>query len=411
VGRQLLGVSPRRRIVVLATVAALAGVSPVASQSIPIGTFSLVATHPEAAAYPALGNALVGLTPWHGRLFTGYGHWVEFFGLPNFAIRAYDPAADVLVEQFVTGAEGIWNYRSIGDKLYAPVTDPSEGVDYVVGVPWQSRDAAPGTKRLFDMAGLGADLFMVGSTGADAVVWRSSDEGQTWQEALRITKQDQRDLETHFGFALVTEGNLYVQAYGVGWSGAHPTSKVFDGTSWSDGPNLLPDWRYKGWKPTPFGRDAIYLSGEPGNAAMALMRFDGVQANEIQTPYRFWDFVVAGDYLYALVVEPGAPLWAPEIRRTRDLTTWTHVAEAPTDSRSLGILGQTLYIGATAGRLFEYSEPLRELGPRRSSRTPRISSEPDPALVVSHSAVVRQKTAYQKKKRAGTPRPLPVRQY
>lgn len=346
-----------------------------AGQSIPAGTFNLVAVHPEASVYPSLGNSLVGLTPWKGRLYTGYGHWLQFFGIPNFAIRAYDPGADLLIGDFVTSAEGIWNFRPIGDKLYAPITDPSDGVDYALGEPWENRDVVPGTKRMFDMAALGSDLFMVGSTGSDAVAWRSSDGGQTWQESLRVSKQDPNDMETHFSFAMVLGGKLYVQAYGVGRSGAHPSSKVFDGTSWSDAPSLLPDWRYKGWKPTAFGDEIVYLSGEPGNASLALLRFDGVQATEVQTPFRPWDFFGAGDYLYALVVDPGAPLWAPDIRRTKDLTTWTDVAVAPTNSRSIGILGQSLYVGATEGRLFKYSEPLLELAPRRGSRRPVESPE------------------------------------
>jgi hypothetical protein len=352
----------------LTVLVAVSGVAPTTSSRAQEGTFSLVGVHPEAAAYPAVGNSLVSLTPWKGRLYAGYGHWLEFYGIRDFAVRAYDPAANELVSHRITRAEAIWNFRPIGEKLYAPLTDPFSEIDYVVGEPWEDRDAVVGATRVFDMASSdGSDLFMVGSTGADAVAWRSTDGGQAWQESLRVSKQDPNDLETHFGFALAAGGKLYVQAYGVGRSGAHPASKVFGGGGWSDGPNLLPDPGYKGWKPTAFAGSTLYLSGEPGNPALALLRFDGERAVEVPAPFRIWDFFVAGEYVYALVVDESAPLWAPVIRRTRDLITWTDVGVPPTNSRSIGILGDSLYVGATGGRLFKYSEPLGQPPSRRPS--------------------------------------------
>ena len=115
-------------VLVLGLAVALLGAPPVTCQSIPGGTFSLVATHPEAAAYPPIGDSLVGLTPWQGRLYTGYGHWADFVGILDFAIRAYDPATNQLGIRWVTQAEGIWNYRPIGGKLYAPITDVFDAV-------------------------------------------------------------------------------------------------------------------------------------------------------------------------------------------------------------------------------------------------------------------------------------------
>jgi hypothetical protein len=356
------------RAVLVTALVAVTGTVPTTASSAQEGTFSLVGVHPEAAAYPPVGNSLVSLTPWKGRLYAGYGHWLEFYGTRDFAVRGYDPAAKDFVSHRITKAEAIWNFRPIGERLFAPLTDPFAEIDYVVGEPWEDRDAVAGATRLFDIATSdGSDLFLVGSTGADAVAWRSTDGGQTWQESLRVPKQDPHDFETHFGFALAVGGKLYVQAYGVGGSGAHPTSKVFDGSGWSDGPNLLPDPGYKGWKPTSFAGSTVYLSGEPGNPSLALLRFDGERAVEVPAPFRIWDFFVSGDYLYALAVDSGAPLWAPVIRRTKDLMTWTDVGVPPIDSRSIGILGDSLYVGGTGGRLFKYSEPIGQVPPRRPS--------------------------------------------
>lgn len=347
------------RVLIVGIAVSLVGATPVTSQSIPSVTFSLVAIHPEAAAYPPIGDSLVGLTPWQGRLYIGYGHWVDFAGILDFAIRAYDPNSNQLVRTWVTQAEGIWNYRPIGGRLYAPLTDPSNGVDLAFGEPWQHRDILPDARRIFDMTTLGSDQFLVGVGGVDAVAWRSTDGGQTWQESLRVREQDPLDTETHFSFAMVFGGKMYVQAYGVGHSGAHPTSKVFDGTRWTNGPNLLPNWSFKGWKPTPFAGKMVYLSGDPENPSAALFTFDGAQASRVQTPFRVWDFFVSGSYLYALVLDPSAPLWAPVVRRTTDLITWTDVAVPPTYTRSIAVLNGYLYAGATAGRLFKYSEPIR----------------------------------------------------
>lgn len=345
---------------VIGLVPSLVGAHPVASSSLAAGGFNLAAIHPEAAAYPTLGNSLVGLTPWQGRLYTGYGHWLEYTGIFDFPIRAYDPTTDRLLSTWVTEAEAVWNYRPIGTKLYVPVTDPTGEVDYAVGEPWHDRDAIAGTKRVFDMATLtGSDLFMVGSTGADAVAWRSTNGGQTWQESLRVPRQNPLDSETHFRFAMVAGGKLYVQAVGIGPGGAHPTSKVFNGTTWSNGPDLLPDSSYKGWKPTPFAGRMVFLSGDPKNASAALLTFDGVQVTKVPTLYRVWDFFVSGSYIYALALDPGSPLWAPVVRRTTDLITWSDVAIPPTYSRSIAVLNGYLYVGATEGRLYEYSEPVR----------------------------------------------------
>ena len=344
---------------ILGLAVTLGGTPPVAGQSKPVGTFSLVAVHPEAAAYPTIGNSLVGLTPWQGKLYTGYGHWVNYTGLLDFAIRAYDPTKDQLIQPWVTRAEAVWNYRPIGDKLYVPLTDPSDSFDYALGEPWENRDPIINTRRIFDITMYNSDLFMVGASGLDAVVWRSTDQGQTWQESLRVPQQDPNDLETHFDFAMVVAGKLYVQAFGISTSGAHPASKVFDGTTWRNGPNLLPNPLFKGWKPTQFAGRTVYLSGDPVNASSTLLTFDGVQTTQVQTPFRVWDFFVSGSYLYALVLDPSAPLWAPVIRRTSDLITWTDVAVPPTYTRSIAVLSGYLYVGATEGRLFKYSEPVR----------------------------------------------------
>lgn len=347
-------------LVVAVLSVSLTAAHPVVGQSIPIGLFNLVAVHPEAAAYPSLGNSIVGLTPWQGRLYTGYGHWLEFTGLLDFPIRAYDPLSGQLVSQWTTRAEAVWNYRPMGSKLFAPLTDPTGDIDYAVGEPWHDRDAFLGAKRILDASALsGTDLFMVGSTGADAVAWRSRDGGQTWQESLRVPKQDALDTETHFTFVIEIGGKLYVQAYGMGHSGAHPTSKVFDGTTWSSGPNLLPNSVYKGWKPTAFAGKVVYLSGDPKNPSTDLLVFDGEQATQLQTPFRVWDFSVSGSYLYALVVDPSSPSWAPVIRRTSDLLTWTDVAVPPTKTQSIAVLDGYLYVGAAEGRLYKYTQPVR----------------------------------------------------
>jgi hypothetical protein len=183
--------------------------------------------------------------------------------------------------------------------------------------------------------------------------------GQTWQESLRVPKRNPMDSETHFRFAIVAGGKLYVQAVGIGPGGAHPTSKVFNGATWSNGPNLLPDPSYKGWKPTPFAGKMVFLSGDPENASAALLTFDGVQVTPVPSLYRVWDFFVSGSYIYALILDPSAPVWAPIVRRTSDLATWTDVAVPPSYTRSIAVLNGYLYVGGTDGRLFKYSEPVR----------------------------------------------------
>ncbi len=69
----------------------------------------------------------------------------------------------------------------------------------------------------------------------DATVWVSANGGNTWSVSLDVHQIDICCARIYFSG--VVNNKLYIQA--VDYDEFHPTSRVFNGTLWSAGPNLL----------------------------------------------------------------------------------------------------------------------------------------------------------------------------
>jgi len=90
--------------------------------------WQLLGVHPQAAAQPTpTGRALVTLFPWHGRLYVGYGDYQANTG--PIEVTAWDPARNRFASYHSSDTEAIYNYRAIGDALYAPATDRRDTAD------------------------------------------------------------------------------------------------------------------------------------------------------------------------------------------------------------------------------------------------------------------------------------------
>lgn len=333
-----------RRCVGLALLAigAMASGSAIRAQE---ARFELVGVHPQAVEQRTdIGKRLVALFPWRGRLYAGYGDYTANTG--PIAISPFDPATGAFEPAWVSDTEAIHNYRPIRDRLYAPATDPRSRADYAAGEPWADYEPLTVT-HAYDMATLdGTDLWLVGSQGSSAAAWRSLDDGATFArvQSTPAVSGIEGDFARYY-FAGVYADRLYLQAYDYA-GGAHPGSRVFDGSTWSDGPDLL-GARGMGWRPVPFAGRMVYLSWATRGV---LQAFDGTVVRH-PLDMASEDIAVDGDRLYAIAVRYRWP--AARVVRTDDLVTWEVLdADLPEDATSLAAVDGTFYVGGAAARLY-----------------------------------------------------------
>lgn len=320
------------------------GHSPRETRGVDTADFSFVGVHPGAVEQPTeRGRILATLAAWDGRVYAGYGDINANTG--PIAVAPFDPRTGTFEQEWVSDTEAVYTYRPIGGLLYAPAIDRRADADFAVGKPW--RDVrSPMTDHAYDMATLtGADLWLVGSEGLDAVAWRSRDGGRTWAESLRVRPFDVTGKDfSRFFFVFADRGRLYVHA-SDSHHGPKPASKVFDGEAWSDGPNLLPLNYARGWHPVSFAGLTVYQSAQTVKLTESrLLSFDGEKVElPLAAPIR--DFVVDRGRLFALTTRG-------TIERTRDLLSWSTVASAPPGGRSIGALDGFVYIGTADSKLY-----------------------------------------------------------
>lgn len=342
-------------------------------------TFDLVAVHPEVATQTTFyGDHIATLKPFNGRLYAGYGDYGSNTG--PIAVRAYDPTLGGFTDSMLTSAtEAIYIYREIDGRLYAPNIDTrGGGSGYAVGNPgidgaldsWTDQITVDGV-HMFDMNTFnGSDLFLGGTAGnGDGIVYRSTDSGATWQESLRMpagvgapNNETYADIRVH-GLGLY-QGKLYADMEQIGvfsGGGIYYTSgkkalpsMVFDGTAWTTGPTLTTSGYMA--HPEEFAGKLIYLTD--GLFASKLYGYNG---KRVAQAYNAKGKNAGSDFIYDYTIVDGA-LYAltadNRVITTTDLATWSLIGIAPSDTRSIGVLDGTLYLGGVHGVLYRYSDPL-----------------------------------------------------
>jgi hypothetical protein len=307
--------------------------------------FVFKGTHPHASLQPTgIGRTLVTLQSWNGELYSGFGDYGANTG--PIAVTPFDGARFASAPELSADTEAIYTFRAINGKLYAPSIDTRVGSDYAVGtrvgggVSW-TNPTVVGSIHAFDIVSLtGSDLWLVGSQGFDAVVWRSLDGGASWEKVLADGPVSglAGDFARFYG-AGVYQGRLYVQArdfFGL----EHPTSKVFDGTSWSDGPSLGTFNHAE-----PFVGRLVYHGGSHTGRPAFLRAFDGVTAG-VALPSPIYDFKIVGKTIYTLATDG-------QVRKSHNLVTWKSLATAPPTSRSIAVFKGSVYVGGTDSSLYK----------------------------------------------------------
>ena len=317
--------------------------------------FDFFSIHPDAAAQPTVrGSTLSSIEFFQDELYFGYGDWAADTG--PIAIRSLNPSTGTWSPKLLSlDTEAITHFRPIGSSLYAVNVDPlgPPGVNpggYALGTSngfgstsWRSVSNIPATHSFDISGGTGNDLWVVGSSGTLGAIWRSVDGGQTFNVARLDGPAAGSPPFVFSRYTGVAEymGLLYVQRVDV--NGSHVSSSlVFDGSSWTNGPDLISASNGSIFRPQQFDGQLVYFDGDLGNKN--LYRFDGTQSALAYTePIR--DFYVTNGILIALSA-------SGEIISTRDLNSWTTLGLAPTNSQSLAFNSDFIFVGTSTAQVF-----------------------------------------------------------
>lgn len=326
----------------------------------------LLSMHPWAVQQKStVGKSIQTLIAWQGKLYAGYGDYGANTG--PITLAAFDPELRTFDSQWVANTEAILNFRPIRGRLFAPAIDRKSYAipgDYSVldanGV-WRDSNCGS-TTHAYDIVTLtGNDLWVVGSQDVRATAFRSTDDGATWKPALKDTAiTGNPDDFARFYFAGVYNGKLYLQARDF-YGSLHPTSHVFDGTNWTQGPDLFPGARGSlGWRPDTFAGRMLYRSWEPGRST-PLRSFNGSEVTWVDS---MWvrDVVIENGYCYALVDSGYGTI---TIERTADLRSWTRIGRVPWECISLAVIAGQYYLGTSDSKILRYVEQPARAGHSR----------------------------------------------
>lgn len=339
--------------------------------------FQYVGTHPQAINQPetSAGRQLLSLAAWNGKIYAGYGDWNKNTG-PVY-LTPFDPATNTFAStaEHIADTETIEIFKTIGDKLYAMHVDPKShwGAAYSLGdvssgsLVWKNM-AKPTMTHVFGItSGISpSELFIAGTldngSGAaeEAMVFRSTDGGNTWNESLRIPNRGGFNRMMFVGKLgdKVYAQNLSTADYSTVATQPEKNAWVFNGSSWS---KVTP---INSYQPHNSGEFAGKLIAQSSPAGGSLLGYDGRTTTTLRSNVR--DYKVHSDnYLYALTYNNNDL----SVMRTKDFVTWEQIAAVPNNSRSLAVLGNTIYVGTTESQLYK-----AEINPLITDATPPAAS-------------------------------------
>ena len=329
--------------------------------------FELINQSAEIVGNPSVtGRYIRELVPFDFRLYAAYGDedYNSNAGTGPTAIMAFDPATGAWVDEGDQESEAIDSFRDIDGTLWLPnidyhhidgnPTDFSTTDSFMTSTGdgvWVLGSTTSSFTHAYSVVQLGSSIYMSGGygtadTGHSAIVDVTTDGGATWANSLEIAAENSGSY-ARFYFIAKLGTDLWTQAYdiGVGGSGLHTNSRKFNGTSWSTGPQLSPGLAL-GQNPIELGSYIIYKG-----AGDTLRKFNGTTDALARTAV--YDYTTAYDGT-VYVLETDNQIWT-----TTDGDSFTLFATGPTNSRSVGILNNRLYVGDFTGQIYRTELELR----------------------------------------------------
>ena len=284
----------------------------------------------------SVGKIIRAVQGWNGRLYSGFGDYNANTG--PITLAGYDPVTKTFDEPFVFTTEAVYYFTPIFGRLYVPPIDPSthSGVavlDYSKG--WQFKSVY--MEHCYGITTFnGKDLWIVGSGGDHlSHAKRSVDDGNTWTLGYQEVYLD--DDYSRFYFVGTVGGKMYLQSSSSG------ACSSYDGTTWTT--NSYGIGQY-GSKTSSFAGVMVLKINN------YLHSFNGTGAPTAVSQNYVCDYVISDGALYTLGYDR-------TVMRTTNLQNWTTLStNAPSDARSIGVLGRKLYVGTRVGTMWTYSEPL-----------------------------------------------------
>lgn len=331
--------------------------------------FTELTTHPQAAAEPAIWQRqITELTVFNGKLLAGYGDYNSNTG--PVSINPYDIDTDSFEGvSVVFPSESIGNWKEINGKLYTTNIDARSctncATGYAVsinGSDWEVKSPITGL-HVYDIETLtGTDLWLFGSSGAGdgaATVWRSLDDGETWDEVDTPAS----GIRYYWGAAM--GGKMYIQAFN-GYNHDNPV-QVFDGTNWTTGTTdpVCYAGDYNGGPNPVIFNDKIVCYWTDH-----LRSFNGTNVTEVEVPWlattqtepgaRLYnglagDTKVTGDGYYMIDFSQQFDIEKPEqILRSPDLVRWQSLQGLPNQTTAMAIDEENgkIYVGTYDAKLY-----------------------------------------------------------
>ena len=341
-------------------------------------TFTYVTTHQYAIQQPTQkvvsgvlrncdGRTIKTLDRYQSSIYAGYGDW----GCNTGPIRMcrLTPPSNNFVCEFTFNTEAVESYRALNGDLFAVGADPMGPVNAHYAVrkngSWSQKAgtsiAGFSPPHHFDMSYYAGSLWFssqqynpakqIGTgpyDGQFATLYKSTNGGSSWTIGLEMPIAG----FSRFQFGGVYNNKLYVQPqYGNGGGplSQFHYSKVYDGSSWSNGPDLLPFGLGK--KARAFSNALLMIQNDHMTA------FNGTTTSAISPPVT--DYTTDSGYLYILRTTD------KKVYRTdkTDGSGYLLVDQAPSNADSIEVLNNVLYAGTTNSQIHKSDVDLASIQP------------------------------------------------
>ncbi|HAB36957.1 MAG TPA: hypothetical protein DCE52_02955 [Rhodobacteraceae bacterium] len=342
----------------------------VLSNTVAYASFTLMGTHPKAslnwhgAGHPcpansnwlADGRAIRNLEAFDGGIYASYGDWRCNTGPID--LYKMDALSGAFSYEFTQATEAISRFRVFDGNLYSVSIDPSgstNGDVYAVksNGSWSKKNQVQitGSTALqlthpLDINTFGGNLWLFSDywngTTQSARATRSDDGGSSWYSVLSLPIVPS-DGARGFCFGEEFNNKLYVQEGRFGCGSITETfSRVYDGISWTTGPDLAPTGASTR-KTGIFAGLMVMIHGQK------LYAFDGVSAT-LTSDAIVHDYVISGDTLF--VLRNGG-----KVCRTKNLISYNCFDDGSATSLSIAILNDHVYLGTELAKIYRAPIP------------------------------------------------------